>query len=138
MVKNIVTSYDVSEKEPMLADADSIAAKLLASKNLRIGTPSEALGYAVASPDADNTTPDEESDEESSGVPAPNISDILIKNASGTYVQVVSGSQYGKLYVDGKTKKVELDFKVIIPDELFQLGKVSVEILSKNEVLATL
>jgi|LauGreDrversion4_2_1035121.scaffolds.fasta_scaffold105010_3 hypothetical protein len=138
MVKNIITSYDVSEKEPMLADANNVAAQLLAAKNIRVGATSETLGYAVRQPDADDTTPDEESDDEASGVPAPNISDILVKNSAGSYVQVQTGAQYGKLYVDGKTKKVELDFKVMIPDELFQLGKVSVEILSKNEVLATL
>ena len=73
------------------------------------------------------------------GIPAPEISDIFIKY-NGSYELPNSNEaqrRYGTLYTSsGYTDQVELEFKVMIPEELAS-QIVGVQILSGNEVVAS-
>lgn len=137
---NNLTSHDVKNQPRVLVEEDSIPAFAVDPKFIKVVKKNKISGFSGVSI-GDGGEEDEFSDDEGDNlqeslIPAPEYTDILIKN-NGDYENIQNGGQYGTLYQSAGRSRVELEFKVIIPDGL--AGVVTgIEILQDDEVIASI
>lgn len=133
------TIYEIKDKARIKVDSDSLAALFASSKFIDVVPTTlfrSMTGNAAVDPVVDD--PGDSGDEELD-FPAPEISDIFVKY-NGVYELPNSNAaqrRYGTLYTtSGYTDQVELEFKVMIPEDLSS-QIIGVQILSGNEVVAS-
>lgn len=135
------TSHDVQDKPLIEVDPQSFAALVANKKYINVLKRDVAAGFIRGIDDGDwqgnGDGDDDEPESVVSNVPGPGIEDIFIKYGTA-YERPTSLHKYGTLYDDnGQSGKVSLDFKVMIPLALAE-SIVGVEVLSENEVIATI
>lgn len=134
------TIYEIKDKAKIKVDSDSLAALFASSKFIDVvpTTLFRSMTEESAVP-TDPIVDDPGDGGDEVEFPAPEISDIFIKY-NGSYELPNSNEaqrRYGTLYTSsGYTDQVELEFKVMIPEELAS-QIVGVQILSGNEVVAS-
>lgn len=134
---NDLTSHEVKNQPRVIVEEDSVPSFAVDPKFIKVVKKNKISGFSGTSfIPGDDEDEFSEDPEEQKLLPAPEFNDILIKN-NGAYENINSGTDYGTLYEAGGRSRVELEFKILIPEDLAGIV-TGIEILQDDEVISSI